>query len=478
MKKYLLIIAAALCTPLTSAATQWPLALSAPILIPLLTGNAELTEAINDGLNFDHAREIAFSVQLPKRKKNISKNGYEETAPVELTYQLRWGYKGAGNKNQPFEGIRGTVNVQFNYDGLSFQLCKSRSLRRTIRHFIAPAVTVTPCQEFYFKLAQLAWTVSQQKVADLITIREALETLIARLKLTQGGDQCSLYSIPVLSTPERVGLETYLTQAPDQCAAQFVILSQKGGALASLITNTTDAQRTEYLNALLAQIDYYQAKPTTIQLPHGGSVYIPFWYAGSGDPEEPFAPMAITLNIPATQQVPQATEWTLALDGEQACFVRAIMLILHHRRQPLPRHQFTEELGTLCARMAITPSSDGKQPGRLRSLIGLICHYHQSIIRYSFEKPVDHILDNEELMMQLVRVAYHAYVMEANDAQDVADFVTLHTADALRCYQGTLALRSSCNERAELPLLKGKGVKIKWDLFIKTVLGKAPGEEA
>lgn len=45
MKKYLLIIAAALCTPLTSAATQWPLALSAPILIPLLTGNAELTEA-------------------------------------------------------------------------------------------------------------------------------------------------------------------------------------------------------------------------------------------------------------------------------------------------------------------------------------------------------------------------------------------------------------------------------------------------
>jgi len=479
MKKYLLALTLALCAPLTSTATQWPIALSAPILIPLITGSTRLTEAVTDGLNFEHSREIAFSIELPKPKKSISRNGSDQaSAPVEVSYRLRWGYKGAGDVTRPFEGIRGTVDIQFNYDGLTFQLCKSKSLRRTIRRFIAPAVTVTPCQEFYFKLAQLAWTIGQQKNPDLESVRESLETLIARLKLTQGGDTCTLYNMPVLSSPERIGLETYLAQAPDQCAAQFIILSQKGGALTALIANTTDTQKAAYLNALLAQIDYYQATPTTIQLPHGGSIYIPFEEAGSGDPDEPFMPMTIKLSVPASAQIPQATEWSLALDGEQACFVRAIMLVLHHRRQPLPRHVFTEELGTLCARMAITPSSDGKEPGKLRSLISLVCHYHQSIIRYSFEKPIDHVLDNEELLMQLVRVAYHAYVMEAKEAQEVADFVTLHTADALRCYEGTLALRSSCDERTEIPALKKQGIKIKWDLFIKTLLGKAPGEEA
>ncbi|MDQ5890441.1 MAG: hypothetical protein QG604_315 [Candidatus Dependentiae bacterium] len=480
MKKTLLLLISlfTIATPtLHGSSPSWPLALSAPLLIPLLTGNAELTEAISDGLDFDHAREIAFSLALPTSSKKTLAADDGASPPVEMSYQLRWGYKGAGDATKPFDGINGQFNIQFSYDGLTFQLCKSRSLRQTIRHLIAPVVTVTACQEFYFKLAQLAWSVSQQKNPDIASVRTALETLIARLKLTPGGNECSLYSMPILNAPQRLGLESYLIQAPEQCTAQFIILSQKGGALASLITNTTGAQRTAYLNALLAQIDYYQGTPTVLHLPHGGSVYIPFWEKGSGDPAEPFTPMTITLMIPATAHLPHATEWTVTLDAEQAFLVRGIMLILHNRKQPLPRYQFTEELSTLCARLSITPTADGKDPSYVRSLLGLICYYHQTVVRYSFEKPLNKVLDNQELLMQLCRVGYHAYTMDAAHPQDRADFVTRHSADALRCYQGTLALRSGCAAKTRIGYLHHNGVEIKWDLFIKTLLGPIPGAD-
>lgn len=479
IKKLILAGIISVASPLAAQAanTSWPIAVVAPLLIPLVAGTSPLAEAITDGLNFDHAREIAFSITLPGTAAKTN-NNEESNPPLQLSYALRWGYKGAGNRNEPFAGMQGSINVQLSYDGLTFQLGKSRSLRPFIKKFISPAVTVTPCQEFYFKLAQLAWTVSQQRYPDLVAVRESLQILIERLKKTEGGAACTIRSLPVLTTPEKPGLEGYLTQSPDHCAAQFIVLSQKAGALIGLLTSSLQsAERAAYLNALMEQVNYYQEEPTLITLPNGGSLYIPFWEVGSGSVDEPFKGITLTLNVPASPGIPQATEWHLPLTAEQTGFVRALMLIIHNRRSPLGAQKYLEELSTLCTRMCITPPSDGTEPGMLRAILGQVCFYHQDIAHYSFDEPLDTTLDNKEFLLQLCRILYHAYIRKEESPQAVADFITIHLADAIRCYEGTIKLKEVLSGKARLPILEKHGITINWGLFAKTILSPAPGTE-
>jgi len=456
------------------------MALAVPLALPLLTGNKELIDTVYcDGLNFDHAKEIAFTLSLPGGAKQLPATGEQQDPPLALTYRLHWGYRGAGVKTEPFAGIIGSINVQLSYDGLSFQLGKSRSLRSIIKSTITPLITITPCQEFYFKVAQLAWTISQQKYPDLSAIKESLETLIARLKITPGGAECRLRSLPILNQDGLPGLEGYLAQAPDQCAAQFVIISQKLSALVGIITGAAlNKEQSAYLQALLENINFYQEEPTLITFPGGGSLYIPFWEKGAGDPYEPFPAITIRFTMPATPNVPQETEWTLPLSAEQTGLLRAVMLVLHNRRAPLGTAKYLEELSALCSRFSITPPSDGGDPSKMRAIVGRACMYHQEIATYSFDEgPLTQVLDNQEFLLQLCRIAYHAFKLKDQAPQVVADFVTLHLADALRCYQGTIMLKEAMAGKASLPILKKHGIEIKWHLFAKTLLAPAPGME-
>jgi hypothetical protein len=474
MKKFLVFLISTsmiISAPPLNARSPWPIALTTPFLLSVLSGNPTAIESVLDGLHFDHAREISCSLNSDPH----------ETSPVEISYQLRWGYKGAGDITQPFQGIQGILNIQFNYDGLSFQLCKSRSLKSTLQSLLRPLITVTPCQEFYLKLGQLAWTVCQEKSPHVAAIADSLKILVTRLKLTQGGEHCLLYNMPILNRGEHLGLESYLQQDPNQCAAHFITLSQKLGSFWALLTGAESRNdRVAYLQAILDQIEYYNTSDLTITFPNGGWLKIPHTQTGSGDPETSFTPLTITLFVPTSEQLSHPTEWHVTLAPDHVCFLKGLMLLLYNRKHSLAPHQLAQEISTLCSRYSNTPLPGGKKPTYLRTLLGTICAYHQAVLNYSFAEPIDHVLSNEEFQLQLGRIAYHAYIMPsaypASTLQDRINFITLHLADALRCYQGFIALRSNCNELTRIPALEKQGAHIPWNVFTQTLFSPAPEE--
>jgi hypothetical protein len=453
------------------ARSPWPLALTTPFILSLVSGNQTALESVLDGLNFNHAREICCSLNTDPHT----------TAPVEISYQLRWGYKGAGDAALPFQGIQGILNIQLNYDGLSFQLCKSRSLKTTLQSLLQPLITISPCQEFYLKIAQLAWTVCQEKNPDIDTVAQSLSVLVQRLKKTEGGAQCMLYTMPILNNGKHLGLESYLEQAPTQCAAHFITLSQKMGSFWALLTGAESrSDRIAYLQAILEQIEYYHTDDLVIRFPNGGWFKIPHTDTGSGDPERPFTPLTLTISMPASEHITHSMELNITCSPDHVCFLKGLMLILYNRKNPLPHHQLAAEISTLCSRFSNTPQAPGKKSTYLRTVLGALCAYHQTILHYSFEHPITHVLSHEEFLLQLCRVGYHAYIMPSAyptaTLQDRIDFITMHTADALRCYQGAIALRTGCSELTRIPALENNGATIKWDLFAKTLLGPVPEE--
>ena len=142
----------------------------------------------------------------------------------------------------------------------------------------------------------------------------------------------------------------------------------------------------------------------------------------------------------------------------------------------MPSYKFTEELSTLFARMSITPMDDS-QDSTLRALLALACQYHQHIARHDFSKRLNVFLNSSELLMQLARVAYRTYTLSVDaqhTSQELADFATVHTADAFRCYQGMHALRSQYEQNAQIPYLARKGVTLNTGLFLRTLFDPPP----
>jgi len=444
-----------------------PIGIAAPLMLPLITSHAPIHEAVHDALDFYHARELALTLHIPG-----SKAATQSGAPLEISYKLRWGYRGAGDKTEAFRGMQGNVNIQLSYDGLTFQLSRSRSIGATFQSIVGPLCTVSPCQEFYFKLLQLAWTVGQQKHADLTDIAESLTTLIERLKLTPGGETCKLYNVPILPSQTSPGLASYVQQAPQECAAQFVVISQKIAALYSLIAHTPSSEKEAYFKSLIHQIDYYASGPLTLNLPRGGHLVLPLPYGGSGDVDEPLEPLTISLQVPLTAQATQQMEWQLTLSPDHVCLLKLFLLFIHHRKSSLPFHTITKEISTLCLRYTTT-SGTAAEDSFVGALLAYICQYHQSIITYSFDEPLNEILNTGDFVRQLLRIGYHAYLSDGTP-QEVADFVTINLADALRCYDRLVSLRTRCGKKGEFGFLQKRGITIKWDLFTKRLLAAPP----
>ncbi len=424
------------------------------IIVPAATPLG-LHEALFDSLNFEYARELHLSLDTA-------------TSPIEIDYRLRWGYQGAGDPTTPFSGINGHLKINFNYDGLSFQLRKSQSLAPAVQSLLSPIETVTPSQEFYFKLIQLAWFTGQQSVPNRAHIQQSLATLIARLKLTPECSGCTLYTLPVLDRPGVLGLETYFAHDPEECTTQFINISHKGASLLALLTgHIGSSERDAYLKALLTQVNYYD-KTCIITFPDSHILVIPFDAPGGGLLDMPFKPLTLTLLVPAHTPGSEATEWKITLSPDHAAMLRCITLWIHHRREPLSPHQLTEELATLCSRLSITPSGDGVTT--VRAILALVCHYYQSVIHYSFDVPLSSSLNAPEFFLQLCRIAYHVSLMHPASAQEKSDFATKHVAEALRWYEGAQGLAALLKNKAQIDSLQRHGVTINWDLFIQTLV--------
>lgn len=479
MTKMILTTLTCILFPLQSVQASWFgtswSALSIPLIAPLLLNNQELMETVNDGLDFYHSREITFDLTFPQTTPQTDMFNDAHTPPLIAHYQMRWGYKGAGDRTIPFTGINGTMHIQIAYDGLSFHLCKSRSLRKKLLPLLAPLTTVTPVQEFYVKLMQLAWTVARSETAaDYLATQNSLAILLERLALTPGSDACELYGIPVLPRAGRLSLTDLFHKAPELCTARFIALSQKLESLIAVLTNSANTQEKQrYLESVMNTIDYYRTDAFTCALPRSGSLTLEGIEGGSGDPLTPFTGATLTVSLPAAHD-DQIAAFEFELAPEHECFVRLIMLLLHHRKTPLKTYKLTEEISTLCARMSITPSNG--TINYMQALLTLLCSYHQSIIHYSFDEPLDHVVDHKEFLMQLVRIIYHAYVLscEGKKPQYVTDFVTINLGDALRCYRPIVRLRSKAEQATQPGYLEEKGVVIKWELLAAALLQPVP----
>lgn len=485
MKKQLLSLLFVITAPL--CAKTWPAALSIPLMVPALLNDQNLIETVADNLDFNHSRGIEFRINIPGGAPAHDSFNSEEEAnpPVSLDYRLRWGYKGAGSPSEPFKGVRGSVHVHLSYDGLTFHLSKSKSLRKKLNRILASVLTVKPCEEFYLKLAQLVWTIANDGTPDVARTTSALKTLFSRLKLTPGGSECKLYGMPLLSAPGTPGLEEMLSRAPEQFTQKFIVISSKLGTVLSLLTGTThNPEKAAYLKSLVSQVDYYQEKPFVLNLPRGGSVTLAFDHIGSGDADEGFSGTIMSIELPQTRTAGatlQPVSWNFVLKSEHECIARMALLLMHHRHSPLPAYKLAEEISTLLARMGVTPNADGSEPSQARALLGLACQYHQQIIHSDFSKPLTRLMGTPELLLQLARIAYRAYTMSADkehNAQEVADFATLHAADALRCYRGIAGLRGMVAEQTRVPCLEKKGVTLDLGLFVKTLLAPPPGRKS
>lgn len=493
MKKLLLLIA---LIPTFASTRGWPPALTIPIAVPLLFNNDALSEAMADGLQFEHSRGIHYRMEMAGSKVDLEDPEFDVedvSHPFVIDYHLRWGYKGAGNPHHPFRGLQARLQVELSYEGISFHLCRSRTLRKKLYASLKPFLNVTPCQEFYLKLLQLAWTTSQQDDIDYAQVQHSLEVLFARLKLTEHGTHCRLYGMPVLNNSKRPGLELFLHQAPTVFTKRFVMMSQKIGSVFGLIAKPkSDTEKETYLRALLAQVDYFQEEPYHLLLPRGGTITLPFSTQGSGLPHEPFTGTTLTFEVPQTRTMTAGaptdlegiTRWDIELTPEQECLARIVLLVLHNRRTPMRSHHFTEELSTLLARLGITPPSSKRNDTVLRSVLGLLCQYHQQIARYDFSQPLERKLSSGELLLQLARVGYKAYTLNSDrlfldsstlTPQVIADFVTEQVADALRCYRGTIALRNASEPYLTVPQLRKHGITINSGLFFRTLLAPSPG---
>lgn len=486
MKKLLFL---ALALPLSASANySWPSALSIPLMLPVITGSNTLTEAIADGMSFEHSRGISFNMSLPTtpRAPEPDEFGFVENNQfLTLSYNLRWGYQGAGDASVPFTGQKAQINIELSYEGLSFHLCKSRTLRQRIYKRLQPLLTIAPCEEFYLKIAQLVLSVSQAQKPDNAAVRSALETLIARLRLTPEGTTCKLYGMPILNTPDRPGLELFLAQAPDVFAKRFIIISQKLGASMGLITSPDSSlEKQAYLRALVAQVDYFGTKEYRLSLPKGGTVEVAFDSIGAGDVTEPLTGTTIMIDVPTPSHEESAalapTNWRLTLSPEQECALRLILLFLEHRKKPLAPYQLTEQISSLITRLSLAPAPEGTMSD-LRALLALIGQYHHQVTSYSFDEPLTETLSTPELLLQLARVGYKTYTLSADrqrnvstlSAQDVADFATKHTAAALRQYYLTKGMGMLAHAKLRTPWLAQNNVRIDFGLFFDTLFAKA-----
>jgi len=441
-----------------------------------------LQEASED-LDYYSSRSI--DITMPWHPLGTVSNA-PDSASFTIGYKARWGYKGAGKPNEPFQGFKGTLSASFNYDGISIDPCKSRSLKTKIEHYAAPLLSISPIQEFFFKCAQLLWTEAQKETVDLEQVSNEIHTLLARLKITHGAATLRIQGIRLIGSQQQPGFDTFFHQAPKQITEHIIAGAKKLFRGIGLITaQTQDPESLIYLKRLLAQIDYFNNTTVTITLPKGGTLSIPFEHAGSGPADTPFALTQLTITVPSNGQNGNAgrpVKWLFTIHPDSAFLIRLCLLLLENKKGHLPHYRLFEEISTLFSRLACTPT---RHHGRTLLSDGLrfIGTYHQELMHHDFSAPPTEVFNTADFIRQLLCIMYRAYTQYAdykhspsdeNQPQTTADFITKECAYALRQYRGFLSLKDRLASLQFIKQLNEKhGVTLDANLFLTSLLPPA-----
>ena len=408
-----------------------------------------------------------------------------DLAPVTLSYKARWGYRGAGDKTQAFTGFTGSVDLKFSYDGLTLEPLKLRSLRKKIKKYITPLLTISPLHEFYLKFFALIMSQVQRVTPNLDEASNDLAILFARLRKTEDGESASL---PILGNiflrDGNPGIATYFESAPRIVTNNLILISKRllaGTGILSLKDNSA-----AYLQAVMKDIDYFNASDFTTTLPKGGTVHIPLGYEGSGLPHEPFSGTELTVDIPAKLSGgSRPVQWIFVLQPEYECLLRMAMLFMETSIRPLPSYRLSEEISTLLTRLSVTPLPEGSSTG-LRDLLGVLCMHHQKIIHHDFSVPPSRSFSLPALIVQFIAILYKAYTMQVDfernpeseySKQDIVDFVTDQSAYALRRSQIFTRMQKRLTRTAGVNNFEDRHeVHVDFKRFLRKLLDEQPAQ--
>lgn len=439
-----------------------------------------LSECLED-LDFYHSRGFECTLAF----RGFAPRDVHKNAPLTISYKGRWNYKAAGDRTKPFAGFDAAISARFTYDGLSIDPSQAASLRKTLDTFTAPIRTFTGTQEFFFKLITLLWTEAHSEEPNLAVITSHIDTLLARLKLTPGGSECSLGGIRILSEPGQPSLESFFAHAPQLVTTNLLSAAKKTFTSLGLLKSDGQESEMDHVIDLMAAVNYFSDTTVSCTLPKGGSLTLPFGYAGSGEAHQPFTGLSMTVEVPTqTRTVISPTPLTnmrIELQPEHECLIRCFLLILEHRKKPMPIYKLSEEFSILFSRLSVTTTVH--LPPTVRALLQMACSFHQYLAHHDFSRPIAGPLDIQELFIQLLCIVYRTYTLYSDlrlgidttkTPQDIVDFATVHTAEALRSFRGIITLKKKCQQA--IVLSKEDKTTINVELFFKTLLGENSSE--
>jgi len=363
-------------------------------------------------------------------------------------YRARWGYRGAGDRSQPFKGFvaHAAAPVSFGDGVVVVDLTRSKKLRNTsFLNHLDQFIHVQPTDEFKLKLFQLILCLGKQEI-NHHRFREELDILLERLSITPNCDGVYVGSWRLAGTKDHPGYLNALLTIPEQTFYETCTwVRSLVRSFAPLFGITGFFGDPTALRTFITNIDY--ATDQEIVLHNEGTelATIHFGYHGIGNEVAPLSGCLVRLQLPVAPTINTVinhvekpsipldlpSELVLPLSAGYECMIKLGMILASVHNGSLAAHLVPEEIEKLVHRLTITPGSSRmhinllgtkvklvgseKKPGLLR----VLSSYAHTIMRHDFAQHEMTPLDNHEAMMLLFSVAYRSMVEYADVRENV-----------------------------------------------------------
>lgn len=393
--------------------------------LPVTTELADLLKSIAEDARYD-SRHIDVS-QTFSLSKPANKYGFQ----AELFCNANWGYKGAGNKNEPFTGFAIKPGCKISFDGLTLDIMRSRAFQENYGSVLAQISHATPLQEFVLKVGLLFLSGARDgETYPLEVLTRELDTLVERLKITPGNEA-------ILKHPSFEPLFTIYRFHPQTIALLLLSHTQhilrSFGMLTSPLSDVYYTFLFEFFHA--AHTESETIGVTLPGEPH--RAVLSFGYAGLGDQHAPIPAATITVDR-STAHVSDREIYTLS--PEVAALLKCVVIMIDAVKSGMPQHNTALALDAIVLRLALTPNL--AYPNFLTVLSG-IASFHKKIVHFNMEKASQRALSYDEFLVYLGSIFYYGTLLKrmphetessATQATERATYFSEQCGHALRQY--------------------------------------------
>ncbi len=294
---------------------------------------------------------------------------------IGVGYKARWGYKGAGDEELPFDGFTATLTIPVTIaDGLIVDPTKATKIKRALRSGgLQRFIEVSASDECNLKLLQLALAVARNAMT-VDEFGDELKVLLKRRSVTPSCEALMVEGLRIIGTHDEPGyLDAALSMAPETYEKTVKWLYGAIKAAAPLLGfEDLGAAGTRFFSQLLTELDY--KKSSTLTLRHKGEsvATVDFGYAGHGNEmtglqgcmlqlDFPFAPTlnSVIRSVEGNNKamaIPVTV--TLPLGPFPEFVLKCLMLSAGVYRGAIPRLAAMSELEMLIHRVLLTEDAD------------------------------------------------------------------------------------------------------------------------